>query len=228
MYNSEYLYFLKDKGINMADIFDIFKRLEQDKAPTGSLPISHLVVGLGNPGKQYALTRHNAGFLCMDAICERYGVATDRSKFNALVGEAVIAGARVLLMRPQTYMNASGEAVAAAANYYRIEPAHIIICSDDVSLDVGGMRVRSKGSDGGQRGLRSIIDELGTDAFPRIRFGVGKKPHPDYDMKDWVLSTFAPTELEKLRSLFPIACDGIERLIKGDPDGAMQVCNRKG
>ena len=164
----------------------------------------------------------------MDTVCEKYGVTTDRSKFNALVGEASIAGTRVLLMRPQTYMNASGEAVAAAANFYRIEPSHIIVCSDDVSLDVGGMRVRSKGSDGGQKGLRSIIDQLGTDAFPRIRFGVGKKPHPDYDMKDWVLSTFAPSELEKLRSLFPIACEGIERLIQGDPDGAMQVCNRKG
>ena len=212
----------------MADIFDIFKRLEKDRAPASAQPITHLLVGLGNPGKQYALTRHNAGFLCMDTVCERYHCPTDRSKFNALVGEATIAGTRVLLMRPQTYMNASGEAVAAAARFYKIEPAHIIVCSDDVSLDVGGMRVRGKGSDGGQRGLRSIIDELGTDQFPRIRFGVGKKPHPEYDMKDWVLSTFAPSELEKLRSLFPGACEGIEHLIKGDLDGAMQICNRKG
>lgn len=212
----------------MADIFDIFKRLEGNRAAASARPISHLLVGLGNPGKQYTLTRHNAGFLCMDAVCERYSCPTDRSKFNALVGEATIAGARVLLMRPQTYMNASGEAVAAAAKFYRIEPAHIIVCSDDVSLDVGGLRVRGKGSDGGQRGLRSIIDELGTDAFPRVRFGVGKKPHPDYDMKDWVLSTFAPSELEKLRSLFPVACEGIEHLIGGDLDGAMQICNRKG
>ena len=212
----------------MADIFDIFKRLEQNHATASTQPITHLLVGLGNPGKQYALTRHNAGFLCMDNVCRTYGASTDRSKFNALVGEASIAGTRVLLMRPQTYMNASGEAVAAAANFYKIEPSHIIVCSDDVSLDVGGMRVRGKGSDGGQKGLRSIIDELGTDAFPRIRFGVGKKPRPDYDMKDWVLSTFAPSELEKLQSLFPIACEGVERLIKGDLDGAMQVCNRKG
>lgn len=225
------LYIVKNvtrKGKPMADIFDIFKRLEQNKTAPSATPITHIVVGLGNPGKQYSLTRHNAGFLCMDTVCERYGCPTDRSKFNALVGEATIAGARVLLMRPQTYMNASGEAVAAAARFYKIDPAHIIVCSDDVSLDVGGMRVRGKGSDGGQRGLRSIIDELGTDQFPRIRFGVGKKPHPDYDMKDWVLSTFAPSELEKLRSLFPIACEGIERLIKDDLDGAMQVCNRKG
>ena len=212
----------------MADIFDIFKRLEQNKSAAPTQPITHLLVGLGNPGKQYSLTRHNAGFLCLDTVCEKYGCTTDRSKFNALVGEATIAGARVLVMRPQTNMNASGDAVAAAANFYRIEPARIIVCSDDVSLDVGGMRVRGKGSDGGQRGLRSIIDQLGTDAFPRIRFGVGKKPHPEYDMKDWVLSTFAPSELEKLRSLFPIACEGVEHLIKGDLDGAMQICNRKG
>ena len=221
-------FFERTEGINMADIFDIFKRLEQNKTAPSATPITHLLVGLGNPGKQYTLTRHNAGFLCMDTVCEKYGCPTDRSKFNALVGETTIAGARVLLMRPQTYMNASGEAVAAAAKFYKIEPAHIIVCSDDVSLDVGGMRVRGKGSDGGQRGLRSIIDEMGTDQFPRIRFGVGKKPHPDYDMKDWVLSTFAPSELEKLRALFPIACEGVEHLIRDDLDGAMQICNRKG
>ncbi len=219
---------IRIKGKYMTDIFDIFKRLEKDRTPASTQPITHLLVGLGNPGKQYTLTRHNAGFLCMDTVCERYHCPTDRSKFNALVGETTIAGTRVLLMRPQTYMNASGEAVAAAARFYKIDPSHIIVCSDDVSLDVGGMRVRGKGSDGGQRGLRSIIDELGTDQFPRIRFGVGKKPHPDYDIKDWVLSTFAPSELEKLRALFPIACEGIERLVKDDLDGAMQICNRKG
>ena len=212
----------------MADIFDIFKRLEQNQTAASAQPITHLLVGLGNPGKQYAFTRHNAGFLCMDTVCEKYGASTDRAKFNALVGEATIAGARVLIMRPQTFMNASGEAVAAAAGFYKIDPARIIVCSDDVSLDVGGMRVRGKGSDGGQKGLRSIIAELGTDAFPRIRFGVGKKPHPDYDMADWVLSTFAPSELEKLRALFPDACVGIEHLIRGNLDAAMQACNRKG
>ncbi len=212
----------------MADIFDIFKKLEANKSAGAAQPITHLLVGLGNPGKEYRLTRHNAGFLCMDAVCDKYGCTTDRSKFKALVGEATIAGARVLVMRPQTFMNCSGEAVAAAANFYRIAPANIIVCSDDVNLAVGGIRVRGKGSDGGQRGLRSIIDELGSDAFPRVRIGVGQKPHPDYDMADWVLSTFAPSELDKIKALFPIACDGIEHLIRGDLPGAMQVCNRKG
>lgn len=212
----------------MADIFDIFKKLESSKSPTPAGPVTHLLVGLGNPGKEYRLTRHNAGFLCLDTVCETYRCTTDRSKFNALVGEASIAGERVLVMRPQTYMNASGEAVAAAAKFYHIEPAHILVCCDDVNLSVGGLRIRKSGSDGGQRGLRSIIDELGTDAFPRIRFGVGSKPHPDYDMKDWVLSTFAPSELDKLKALFPIACEGIEHILRDDMDGAMQVCNRKG
>ncbi len=212
----------------MADIFDIFKRLEANKTATTAGPVTHLLVGLGNPGKEYRLTRHNAGFLCIDTVCEKYGCSTDRSKFKALVGEATIAGTRVLVMRPQTFMNCSGEAVAAAANFYHIVPQNIIVLSDDVNLAVGGIRVRGKGSDGGQKGLRSIIDELGTDAFPRIRMGVGQKPHPEYDMADWVLSTFALSELEKLRTVFPIACDGIERLLRGDLDGAMQVCNRKG
>ncbi len=212
----------------MADIFDIFKKLEANRAAATTGPITHLLVGLGNPGKEYRHTRHNAGFLCMDTVCEKYGCSTDRSKFKALVGEATIAGTRVLVMRPQTFMNCSGEAVVAAASFYHIAPANILVVSDDVNLAVGGIRVRGKGSDGGQRGLRSIIDELGTDAFPRIRIGVGQKPHPDYDMADWVLSTFAPSELEKLRTVFPIACDGIEHLLHGDLDGAMQVCNRKG
>lgn len=210
----------------MADIFDIFKKLEQNRSTAAAQPISHLVVGLGNPGKEYRFTRHNAGFLCMDTICERYSATTDRSKFQSLVGEATIAGRRVLLMRPQTFMNASGQAVAAAARFYHIEPSHIIVISDDVNLAVGGLRVRGKGSDGGQRGLRSIIDELGTDAFPRIRLGVGQKPHPDYSLADWVLSTFAPSELDKLRSVTPAACQALEHLLAGNLDAAMQ-CNRK-
>ena len=222
------LYIVKNvtrKGKPMADIFDIFKRLEQNKTAPSTTPITHLLVGLGNPGKQYTLTRHNAGFLCMDTVCETYHCPTDRSKFNALVGEATIAGARVLLMRPQTYMNASGEAVAAAAKFYKIEPAHIIVCSDDVSLDVGGMRVRGKGSDGGQRGLRSIIDELGTDAFPRIRFGVGKKPHPDYDMADWVLGKFVGEDKKTIDAAVKRAADAVECIIADGCDKAMNKFN---
>ena len=210
----------------MADIFDIFKRLEQSKTSSATTqPITHLLVGLGNPGKQYALTRHNAGFLCMDTVCEKYGATTDRSKFNALVGEASIAGTRVLLMRPQTYMNASGEAVAAAANFYRIEPSHIIVCSDDVSLDVGGMRVRSKGSDGGHNGIKSIIYLTGFDNFPRVKIGVGKKPHKDYNLADWVLSHFTKEEMEKMNEGTDKAVASLELMVKGKTDEAMNLYN---
>ena len=220
-------FFQIHKGIDMADIFDIFKRLEQNKTAPSTTPITHLLVGLGNPGKQYTLTRHNAGFLCMDTVCETYHCPTDRSKFNALVGEATIAGARVLLMRPQTYMNASGEAVAAAARFYKIEPAHIIVCSDDVSLDVGGMRVRGKGSDGGQRGLRSIIDELGTDAFPRIRIGVGA-PAPGDDHEeviDWVIGSVPKAELKLIEETAAKAAEACACYITNGPDQAMNRYN---
>ena len=214
-------FFTVKKGTDMADIFDIFKRLEQNKTAPSATPITHLLVGLGNPGKQYALTRHNAGFLCMDKICETYHCPTDRSKFNALVGETTIAGARVLLMRPQTYMNASGEAVAAAARFYKIEPAHIIICSDDVSLDVGGMRVRGKGSDGGQKGLRSIICSIGEDAFPRVRIGVGAKPHPAYDLADWVLSKYKKDEQPLMEEAFEKAAAAAKEIMVGSVQSAM-------
>ena len=212
----------------MGDIFDIFKKLEAGRAAQSNTPITHLIVGLGNPGKQYTHTRHNAGFLCVDALASIKGWTIDRAKYQALVGEVTIADHRILVMKPQTLMNASGLAVAEAARFYKIPTENIIVVCDDINLPVGGMRVRGKGSDGGQRGLRSIIREIGSDNFPRIRIGVGCKPNPDYDLADWVLSTFAPSELEKLRALFPIACEGIEHLIGGDLDGAMQICNRKG
>lgn len=213
----------------MSDIFDIFKRLEQkngSSAPSAQ-PITHIIAGLGNPGKQYERTRHNTGFLCMDQLCETYHAVTDRARFQALCGEATVAGARCLFMRPQTMMNLSGCAVADAAAFYKIPSEHIIVISDDVNLAVGSMRIRTKGSDGGQKGIRSIINCLGTDAFPRIRIGVGQKPNPDYDLADWVLSNFTPSELTKLKELFTLSCKGVELLIANKPEQAMQVCNRK-
>ena len=211
----------------MADIFDIFKKLEKNRQATATAPITHLVVGLGNPGDKYKITRHNMGFMYMDHLCEKYGVTVNRSKFSALVGEANIAGKRALLMKPQTFMNASGEAVQAAADFYKIPLENIIVICDDINLSVGGMRVRAKGSDGGQRGVRDIIRIMGADTFPRIRIGVGAKPNPDYDLADWVLSNFTADELKVVRSLFPIAADGLEQLLLGDVDKAMQICNRK-
>ncbi len=207
-------------------IFDIFKQIESEKNTIGG-SVTHLIVGLGNPGDKYYNTRHNAGFLTLDYIAEKLGVKINKIKFKALVGEAQMSGKRVLLMKPQTFMNLSGEAVREAAAFYKIPTENIIVISDDINLDVGKMRIRKNGSDGGQRGLRSIINLMATDEFPRVRLGVGKKPHPNYDLADWVLSEFKKDEQEQLFSCFGKAYDGIIKLLGGDIDGAMQICNTK-
>jgi len=211
----------------MGNIFDVFKRIQTEKESRSSMPITHILVGLGNPGAKYANTRHNAGFMAMDYISRKCGVDVNRSKFHALVGEGVIAGKRVLLMKPQTFMNASGEAVREAAAFYKIEPQNIIVMSDDVNLDVGRMRVRKGGSDGGQKGLRSIIEHMGNSEIPRLRFGVGQKPHPDYDMADWVLGNLSDTDKKAIDECMESAFLGIEKMISGDIDAAMQICNSK-
>ena len=210
----------------MTDIFDLFKKISKDNdAPTA--PITHLIVGLGNPGDKYFYTRHNAGFLMMDYFAQRCGAQVNKVKFKALVGEATIAGKRVLLMKPQTFMNLSGEAVQQAAAFYKIPMQNVLVFSDDISLDVGRLRVRGKGSDGGQKGLRSIITLMNSDDFPRIRFGIGKKPHPDYDLADWVLSEFTKDEQKQLFAAFEKAYDGAVKILQGDVDAAMQLCNGK-
>ena len=210
----------------MADIFDIFKKIEKEKSDRASQPITHILVGLGNPGAKYENTRHNAGFMAIDHIAAKCGTTINKSKFHALVGEATIGGKRVLLMKPQTYMNESGIAVSEAAAFYKIPASNIIAMSDDINLDVGRMRVRGSGSDGGQKGLRSIINMMSSDAFPRIRFGVGKKPHPDYDLADWVLGSFSSEDKKKLATCFDPAFEGFLKLLGGDVDGAMQICNK--
>lgn len=208
----------------MANIFDLFKQIEQPRQ-TASSPITHLIVGLGNPGAEYANTRHNAGFLSLEYLRQKENARIDRAKFKALVGECTIGGVRALLMLPQTYMNASGEAVREAADFYKIPPQNIIVVFDDISLEVGRLRVRGKGSDGGHNGIKSIIYQLGADNFPRIKVGVGQKPHPDYDLAAWVLSNFTPGEQKALFSAFPTVCRGIELLLQGKTDEAMQACN---
>ena len=215
---------LNDKEFDMADIFELFKKISAADN-TSSAPISHIVVGLGNPGDKYYLTRHNAGFLTMDYIAEKYSAKIDRAKFKALCGEATIAGKRVLLMKPQTFMNLSGEAVKEAASFYKIPAENIVVICDDVNLDVARLRVRRSGSDGGQKGMRSIITHMGTDALPRVKIGVGQKPHPDYDMADWVLSEFSKEEQKKLFDSFGRITSGVEKILAGDVDGAMQICN---
>ena len=210
----------------MTDIFALFKKISKENdAP--ATPITHLIVGLGNPGDKYFYTRHNAGFLMMDYFAQRCGAQINKLKFKALVGEATVAGKRCLLMKPQTFMNLSGEAVQQAAAFYKIPMQNVLVFSDDTALDVGRVRVRRKGSDGGQKGLRSIIWIMDTDDFPRIRFGVGQKPHPDYDMADWVLSEFTKEEQKALFAAFEKAYDGAVKVLEGDIDGAMQLCNGK-
>lgn len=211
----------------MSNIFDIFKKIESEKQSAGATPITHIIVGLGNMGKEYENTRHNIGFCAIDYVARKCGASISKFKFDALVGEVVICGRRVLLMKPQTYMNASGKAVAPAASFYKIPTENIIVLSDDVNLDVGRMRVRKNGSDGGQKGLRSIINMLTTDNFPRIRIGVGKKPHPEYDLADWVLGNFSKEDKEVIGELFPTVYEGIEKILIGQTDAAIALCNAK-
>ncbi len=210
----------------MANIFDLFKQISKE-TPLQNGPIEYLVVGLGNPGAEYTNTRHNAGFLAMDRLAERYGTRIDRARFKALVGEAVIAGKRVLLMKPQTFMNLSGEAVSEAARFYKLSADHVVVLSDDTALEPGRLRVRRKGSAGGHNGLKNIESLLGTSEYPRIRIGVGQKPHPDYDLVDWVLGTPDRESLEKIRGSFDTVAQGLEKILTGDVDGAMQICNGK-
>ena len=209
----------------MANIFDLFKQISTDDKKGGA--IEYIVVGLGNPGKEYERTRHNAGFMAIDYISGRCGVRVDRAKFSALVGETTIADKRVLLMKPQTYMNSSGEAVGAAAKFYKIPAENIIVISDDVSLDVGRLRVRRSGSHGGQKGLKSIEEHLGSQGYQRIKIGVGAKPHPDYDMASWVLSNFDTKDIAAISENYGRMYEGLCGIIKGDTELAMQICNGK-
>ena len=207
----------------MSNIFDLFRQISSESSTHE--PITHLLVGLGNPGAKYEYTRHNAGFLFLDALCQKKGARIDRAKFDALCGEVTLGGHRVLLMKPQTMMNLSGKAVSAAASFYHISPENILVVFDDISLPVGRMRVRRQGSHGGHNGIKSIISSLGSDAFPRIKLGVGEKPHPDYDLVNWVLSEFSGTERRILTPVFEKAGEGAELILSGNVEGAMQSCN---
>ncbi len=208
----------------MADIFDLFRKIEKS-APSPRGSITHLVVGLGNPGKEYENTRHNAGFITLDKISKENNVSVDRLKFKALVGEGEISSKRVLFMKPQTYMNLSGEAVKAAADFYKIPSENIIVICDDINLAPGKVRVRKKGSDGGQKGLRSIIAHLATDEFVRIRMGVGAKPHPDYDLADWVLGAISGDDQVAFDSAVDKVSSCICHIVSGDIEKAMNLLN---
>ena len=198
----------------MADIFELFKKIAAGRSePTGA--VTHLVVGLGNPGDKYARTRHNTGFLAMDFIAEKYSLGKFRSRFKATVAEGAVGEKRVLFMKPQTYMNNSGEAVREAADFYKIAPEHVVVISDDVNLAPGVVRIRESGSDGGQKGLASIIVHMGTDAIPRIRVGVGMKPRPDYELADWVLGEIPAADREAMFDAFGRVADALPLVLDG-------------
>ena len=183
--------------------------------------VDFLVVGLGNPGMAYEGTRHNAGCAALEVLAKDVGITLTKKQFKALTGTGTIGDKKVMLLFPQTFMNNSGEAVQAAMSFYKITPDRLLVLSDDISLPVGGVRVRKKGSDGGQKGLRSIIAHIGTDDFPRIRIGVGAKPHPAYDLADWVLSKYKKDELPLMEQAFDRAAAAARLVVGGQVDEAM-------
>lgn len=188
---------------------------------------SWLVAFLGNPGLKYENTRHNAGFMTGDALAKKKGLSINRSRFKALTAECMIGEEKVLLMKPQTFMNLSGEAVIEAVKFYKIPPERVLVVSDDVSIGVGKLRVRKKGSAGGHNGLKSIIAHLGTEDFPRIRVGVGAPPHPDYDMADWVVSAFKNQDAEDIAAAAQEAAGAVESFIINGAEKTMNLFNRK-
>ena len=184
-----------------------------------------LIVGLGNPGDQYENTRHNIGFMVLDELAERRNVPVQRLRFKALTQLTAVSGQKVLLMKPVTYMNLSGEAVRPAADFYKIPPEHVLVLSDDTALPAGKLRIRKSGSAGGHNGLKSIIQHLGTDQFPRLRVGVGQKPHPDFDMADWVLSKFQGEDKKLIDAAVARAADAVECILAQGFDTAMSRFN---
>lgn len=199
----------------------IFRKTNKDFG--GSF--DYMIVGLGNPGRQYETTRHNAGFICLDLLSEKHGIKVNKLKFKSLMGDGRINGKRCLLLKPQTFMNLSGEAVRDAAEFYKIPVENIIVMCDDISLDPGKMRIRRKGSDGGQRGMRNIIYHLKNDNFPRIKVGVGAKPNPEYDLADWVVSHFTKDEAKLIKEVAEKVAVAVEYMVEGKIDKAMSDYN---
>lgn len=180
-----------------------------------------LIVGLGNPGKEYEKTRHNCGFRALDLLAEKLNCKVDKLKFQGLYGQVNYCGKKLFLLKPQTYMNLSGRSVLQLSAYFHIPPQRIIVMFDDISLEPGRLRIRADGSAGGHNGIKSIIQELGSQSFPRVKIGVGAKPHPDYDLAQWVLSTFSASDEKALAVSLKNAADAALAIIDHDvPEAA--------
>jgi PTH1 family peptidyl-tRNA hydrolase len=205
-------------------IWDVFDRISAESRSGGK--IEYIIVGLGNPGIQYENTRHNAGFMAVAALEVKYGFKVQTHKFKALVGEAQIGGKRCLVMKPETYMNNSGEAISQAMNFYKIPIENVLVIFDDISLEPGHIRLRRKGSAGGHNGLKSIIALCGGENFPRIKLGVGSKPHPDYDLADWVLGKFTPQQQQDFDGRLDDVCEAASLIVSDKMSEAMNLYNK--
>lgn len=184
-----------------------------------------LIVGLGNPGDNYAKTRHNVGFRAIDVLAGKLGCKVDRAKFRGLYGQATYKGQKLILLKPQTFMNSSGLSVMDAARFYKLPPERIIVLFDDISLDVGRLRIRADGSAGGHNGIKSMIGCLNSQSFPRVKIGVGAKPHPDFELADWVLSAFPPQEEKVLQPAIGRAADAALELLENGVYRAANLYN---
>lgn len=207
------------------DIFEKLRELSaQGKGSYAGKP-EYIIAGLGNPGVSYGQTRHNAGFIVADRLCEKLSVKCDRAKFSSLYCEAMISGKKCIITKPQTFMNNSGEAVVQWLDFYKLPIERLIVVYDDISLEPSRLRIRRKGSDGGHNGIKSIIQLTGEEGFPRIKIGIGNKPHPDYSLADWVLSRFSSDEMKLIADAAEKACRAIELITDGRIDSAMNLFN---
>ncbi len=206
----------------MSDIWSLFDKIKKTEKVSG--PPEYIIVGLGNPGKDYEKTRHNTGFMAMDKISEKTNAKIDRLKYKALTAACDFGGHSVLLMKPQTFMNLSGEAVFPAMDFYKIPIEKVIVIYDDTTLDVGKMRIRKKGSAGGHNGIKSIIGLCGGDNFPRIKIGIGKKPD-GWDLADWVLGKYSEEDLKTLDGMYENAAEAAKLIMDGKIDDAMNKFN---
>ncbi len=188
-------------------------------------PLDFLIVGLGNPGRKYEESHHNAGFMALDDLAARLGASVTRAKFDALTGMAVLAGKKVLLMKPQTFMNLSGKAVGAAASFYKLQPPQVLVLYDDIALAPGKLRIRPSGSAGGHNGIKSIIGALGTQDFPRIRIGVGERRGGEADLADFVLASFSTADRKLMLGRFDDVYEAAGLIVNGDVSAAMNRYN---